>query len=121
MIEITGQKELKEFFKRKQNQIEEETNKSVNKAALLLQTEIKLSIAGQKAEPTSVDTGRFLNSIDVDARGNEALVFTSLDYPIHLEYGTSKIKPRPHFRNSLKRNEEEVNKIFLDGVKKAVN
>jgi phage gpG-like protein len=90
---------------------------SLKDAALLLVGEVKLSIAGRKPEPKSVDTGRFLNSINIASlTTTEAVVGTNIKYAEYLEYGTSFIKPRRHFQNSLKRNRKNINKSFAINI-----
>ena len=79
-------------------------NNAVHKQGLLLEAEIKQSIAGRKAEPKSVDTGDFLNSITTNNNKNfESTVSSRVDHAKYLEEGTSKIKPRRHFKNSASR------------------
>ena len=74
-----------------------------------MESEIKESIAGRKAEPRSVDTGRFLNSINTDnSQKLESKVSSAVPYAQFLEKGTSKIRPRKHFQNSLSRRRPEI-------------
>ena len=105
------------MLKRKNKEIEQEVNKSLQKSAFLMQNEVKLSIAGEKAEPTSVDTGRFLNSVDISLSKDQAIVFSDVEYAKHLEYGTSRIRPRKHFRNSLARNKAQIIELMKNDIK----
>ena len=89
----------------------------LKKASLFLQGEVKESIAGRKAEPTSVDTGRFLNSVDFNVGKKNAKVFTLLKYAKFLEFGTSHIRARKHFRNSKDRNKGKIANIIRTVVK----
>lgn len=73
-----------------------------------METEVKNSIAGRKAEPTSVDTGRFLNSITSSQKGLEVSIQDGVDYGKHLEYGTRRLGARRHFGNSLSRNKSRI-------------
>lgn len=89
--------------------------------ALFLEGETKESIAGHRAEPTSVDTGRFMSSVKSKTVDNESVeVYSDVDYAQYLEFGTSKMSARSHFRNSADRNEGQVVKIvkkkLLGGV-----
>ena len=89
----------------------------LKKASLFLQGEVKESIAARKAEPTSVDTGRFLNSVDFNVGKKNAKVFTLLKYAKFLEFGTSSIRARKHFRNSKDRNKGKIANIIRTVVK----
>ena len=63
VIEIKG---VEEAISKLKNITEEKLQKAeqgVKKAGFYVQGEVQLSIAGQKAEPRRVDTGRFLNSV----------------------------------------------------------
>jgi len=83
-------------------------NAALTKARFLVESEIKQSVAGQRSEPTSVDTGRFLNSISSEQAKNVAVIFSNVDYSIFLEKGTTEIAPRRHFENSTRRKKAEV-------------
>lgn len=97
--------------------IRKELEQEFKKIGFFMEGEVKASIAGQRAEPTSVDTGRFLNDVKGRAEGLTATIGTSLDYPEHLEHGTSKIRPRRHFGNSLSRNKQRI----IDSLKTPVS
>lgn len=104
----------------KQN-IDKQLPVSVKDATLFMQNEVKASIAGQRNEETSVDTGRFLNSVDVGTLSkNEAKVFTDLEYAKFLEYGTSKLSPRKHFQNSVFRNKDKIKDEFNNSIKQII-
>jgi len=95
--------------------------KGLKNAALHLQNEVKQSIAGRKSEPTSVDTGRFLNSIDISVGKNDAVIFTNVHYAKYLEYGTSRIKARRHFNNSKDRNKDKIKNIMKNSIINVLN
>jgi hypothetical protein len=93
-------KEFKEFMKRKQANTRVVLPEALRKATLYLHGQVKTSIARGINAEVAVDTGRFLNSVDFDSSGNESRVFTDLEYAKFIEYGTSKMEARPHFRNT---------------------
>ena len=80
--------------------------------------EVKESIAGRKAEPTSVKTGNYLGKIYSFETINSSTIYTPVSYAKYLEYGTSRIKERRHFRNSLNRNKEKINSFVNSEIKK---
>jgi len=83
-------------------------NKAIHNAGFKVESEVKQSIAGQKAEHRSVDTGRFINSVNTKLGDMVSYVVSNLPYSKYLEYGTSKITARKHFRNSLARKKPEI-------------
>jgi hypothetical protein len=98
----------------------QEINIGIQESAMLLQEEVKSSIAGERAEPRSVDTGAFLNSIDIENGVNYSMIYTDLEYPKYLEWGTSRIDPRGHFTNSLNRLKDTIVEKVQAKIKIAV-
>ncbi len=87
------------------------------RAGLHLQGEVKESIAGRKAEATSVDTGRLLNSVDLLLRKFEAVIFSDVPYAGNIEFNPSIFRgPRKHFHNSLSRNRATIRRFINEGV-----
>ena len=119
-IKIKGIPQATNYIKIKQKDIKEGIITGIKNATLLVDGQVKLSIAGRKAEPTSVDTGRFLNSVDYSYNDSEGKVFSNLEYSKFLEYGTIKLAPRRHFRNSLYRNQSKINMILQENINKKV-
>lgn len=117
-ITITGVVATRKFLNGKERMIKIRKQAGLKKASFFLQGEVKESIAGRKAEQTSVDTGRFLNSVDTTIRKDDGIVFSDVPYAKHLEFGTSRINPRRHFRNSKDRNKDKVRKIFKQEINK---
>jgi len=118
-IKVLNQKEVEKFLENLKKAKLEKSKKALFNAGFFIQNEVKASIAGQRSEPTSVDTGRFLNSVDVKQgkTDDEVIVFTNIEYAKYLEYGTSKIQPRAHFGNTAKRVNKEVKKIVAQEIK----
>lgn len=86
-------------------------------AGFFMEGEVKASIAGQRSEPTSVDTGNFLNSVTTEAEGINTKVYTDVEYAKYLEWGTSKMNPRKHFQNSLIRNVDKIREYIAKKIK----
>ena len=109
-IQIVNGKEIAEAIKKFGAEKIAKANDAVHDAGFMVEDEIHMSIAGRRDEPTSVDTGAFQTSVRTNnSRFLISEVFTPLDYPIFLEYGTSKIEPRRHFGNSLARKYDDIN------------
>ncbi len=85
------------------------TSRGIGKAAEFLKGEVKQSVRGARAEPRSIDTGEFLNSVnDRKLEELKAEVFSDVKQALFLEFGTTRIPERRHFRNSASRNKREI-------------
>jgi len=90
---------------------------AIKQSGFFIQDEVVQSIAGQRAEHMSVDTGRFKNS--VEATSPQKLVVkveSNVEYAKFLEFGTSKFAGRSHFRNTAKRNEKKVRSFVMKKI-----
>ena len=120
-IKVIGVPELIKSMQEKQNKIKNMLPESVIDAVFFMQGQVKMSIAHGTNAPVAVDTGRFLNSIDFETTGkNEAKVFTDLEYAKFLEYGTSKMAARPHFKNTMFVNKLKVLEEFNNKMKQII-
>jgi len=120
-INVKGIQQLAKTLKRKADAIDKELGKDVRRAAFFMQGEVKLSIAGRRAETRSVDSSFFLQTVTVKFKGPLiAEIFSPRNYAKYLEFGTSKIPARRHFRNSLNRNRGKIRTILKGGVARAV-
>jgi len=112
-IDIKGLVSTSAYLNKKKIGVGQKLKKGLFNSAVFLQGEVKLSIAGKKAEYQSVDTGRFLNSVDFKSSKEDASVFSNLPYAQKLEYGTNfKNSPRKHFRNSAARSKPKIKDIL---------
>ena len=117
-IKIDGIKNAMRILKKKSNNTGKVIKESMIKIGAFMEGEIKSSIAGQRAEPTSVDTGAFLRSINFNANKDNVIIFTKIPYAGFLEFGTTRMKERRHFNNSKDRNKKEIKKIISKFIKK---
>lgn len=118
-ITVVGLNRTKKFLIAKQLAINELAEIGVSESGILLKEEVKASIAGQRAETRSVDTGQFLNSIELidNGRGN-ASVQSDVEQAMFLEFGTTRMPARKHFRNSSDRLRNTIVKIIQQNVQK---
>jgi len=117
-IDIRGIPQVKKYLKTKDKNIGIQIEKGITKSAIYLQGAVKDSIAGREAEHPSVDTGRFLNSVDFKTGNFDATVFSGLPYARKLEFGTDfKNSPRKHFGNSADRAKPKIRDIIANQVK----
>jgi len=90
-------------------------NETIHKEGLKLIGEVVESIAGRKSEQRSVDTGQFMNSIGKDSILDipfVSVIQSKLPYAEFLEDGTTKIIGRGHFKHSLDRRRQSINKAL---------
>lgn len=120
-VEIRGIAETINRIRLMGKDVKDGVDVGVFQAANHVQNEVQASIIGQRLEPKSVDTGKFANSIQVDkVKDEEYKVFTNVPYAVFLEFGTSKLEPRSHFRNSKSRANPKVREIIDQAIKRAV-
>ena len=118
-IEIKGVSEVLTRLRKLGKDIKQGSDVGAFLAANMIQNEVQESIIGNRAEPRSVATGRFANSITLNKlKDSEFIVFTDVEYAKYLEYGTSSLQPRSHFRNTLFRNQKKIKEIIENEIKR---
>lgn len=79
-------------------------------------TKRKLYTASAPGEPPAVRTGRLRNSIKYRVLGRgvnlSGVVGTQVEYAPHLEFGTSKMEPRPFLRPTYERERKTIKAIL---------
>lgn len=95
-------------------------SQGIKESTFMMEGEVKESISGNRAEPKRVDTGRYRGSVKaVIVSPIEGNVESNVSYGKFLEYGTTKLAPGMHFRNSLARNKSKIIKYMKDKIKQA--
>ncbi len=118
-IQVKGLTSTRQFIKASSRETFILANKAISQAGFFIEGEVKQSIAGRRAEPRSVDTGRFLNSVkNVQSKPLTAKIESNVKYAGVLEFGTSRRRPRRHFSNTSKRNEKKVRDFVQRELKK---
>ena len=118
--DIEGIRDTFEHLQRIGAKIETNVDVALVQSANLIQQEVKESIVGNRSEPKSVQTGRFLNSITINKiKPKELEVGTDVDYAKYLEYGTSRQPARKHFANTVLRNQSKVKEVINQAIKEA--
>jgi HK97 gp10 family phage protein len=118
-VEIKGIEDTRRFLADKQKAVKQQVETAIKEGGILLKEEVQNSIKGNRAETRSVDTGAFLQSVNIDQGKNNSKVYSDIEYAKFLEFGTSRISPRRHFQNSADRVKPVVQGVVGDYVKKA--
>lgn len=74
--------------------------------------------AASEGEAPNTDTGRLVQSVQVDVQPNAVLVGSSLDYAGFLENGTRRMGARPWLFPALERNKGAVEKLIGQKIQK---
>lgn len=112
-INIQGMNKAMALLQLKKMNIDGKIKKSMEKVGLHMQNEVKASIGGHRAEPTSVDTGHLMGNIFFQLAKKGVIIFTHVPYANIIEYST-RISggPRRHFNNSFDRNKLRIKQII---------
>ena len=73
-------------------------------------------IAASAGHAPNTDTGRLVSSIQVDVRQNDVFVGSTLEYAAPLEFGTTRMQPRPWLNPALEQNRRTIERLFRQGV-----
>jgi len=117
-FKVKGVDTVSAYLLAKKKKTTNDINDGVKKATLFLEGEVKQSIAGHRAEPTSVDTSKFLSSVESNYSKDEGVVFSNVEHSKFLEYGTSRMNARRHFRNSKDRNKIKIKNMIGNEISK---
>lgn len=115
-IEIKGIDETVRYLKSKRLKIDEKADTGINKATFYVQGKVKESIARGTNAPVAVDTGAFLRSVDLATEKDTGTVFSDIYHAKFVEYGTSRMSARPHFRNTAAKEKTKVQEIIQSEV-----
>lgn len=118
-IQVLGTDAAVAFLKNQDARFKQAVALAMAQAGLALEAEVKLSIAGQRDETRSVDTGRLMNSVESAYNETAAKVYTTVEYAEYIEEGTTKIPARKHFRNSAERKRDDIRRYVADEINKA--
>lgn len=116
-IKVVGMKEATFFLHMKGREAISLAEDGVETSTELLVNEVKASIKGEKAEPESIDTGDFEKSVTGKSSRLKGTVSSDEPQSAFMEFGTTEIPARRHFKNSMRRNENKI----VDIIRKEVN
>jgi hypothetical protein len=119
-VEVLGINAVVNRLRLAGKQIETGAELGLARAGTYVGEEVQSSIMGNRAEPKSVDTGKFANSINVRFRKKDEIEIypKDVDYAVYLEYGTSRIGARRHFKNTESRTKSKVKDIIQNEIKR---
>ena len=75
--------------------------------------------ASAPGQPPATDTGFLVSNVStkVKTQGKKVIgqIVSSAPYSVHLEFGTTKMRPRPFMQPALQKNKRKIQKIFGEG------
>lgn len=72
--------------------------------------------ASAPGEPPATDTGTLAGSIHVVPGDRQAEVVASASYAAYLEFGTSKMAPRPYMRPAVDKHQGELTEVVKQAI-----
>jgi len=115
--ELKGSEKVKALLENKNKAAIQAIAEANVNVAIFMEGKVKDSIAGRSEEPRSVDTGNMMRNVVGRGVADGAVITGEAEYTIYLEEGTSKIRGRHHFRNSLERNKSDIRVYYADKIK----
>jgi len=76
--------------------------------------------ASRPGDPPNTDTGKLVQSIQVEVRSGDVYVGTGLSYAPHLEFGTKNMQARPWLFPALERNREKITGMIRTAMRKVI-
>ncbi len=118
-FEVSGIANTVRMLEAAGKKIEAGADRGVVRAGTFVTKEVQESISGRRAETKSVDTGDFIKDIVFDKTGKAEGKVTAPNTPYakFLEFGTSRMFPRSHFRNTKVRTRGKVKDIIKTEIK----
>lgn len=122
-VQFLGIAEVTRRLKLANIQIKKGADFGVVRAGAFVEEEVKESVAGNRVEHKSVDTGHFINDIRFDKTGHAAgkVHAPTTPYAQYVEH-SDRISggPRYHFRNTEKRTKNKVRDIIEGEISRII-
>ena len=119
-VKVFGVNNVVAFLALNELAIKKGLKDGITESANLLKEEVKESIRGNRPERRSVDTGDFLKSVEIEGQTNDAIIFSNINHAKFLEFGTSRLPERRHFRNTKDRNRNKIMDILNKNIRKSI-
>ena len=117
-MNVLGVKKAKNFINAKNRRLGSLINKGIRKASFFLHGQVKDSIFRGTNAPVAVDTSLFGNTIQLEQLNKfNAVIFSQVPYAKFIEFGTSRMMARPHFRNTKDKNKHKVSRMIGKEIK----
>lgn len=121
-IKIEGIRKVQNFLNGKNKEAIEAANKAIVKSGFYVQEKVQDSLAHGTNAQKAFDTGRLTQSVKAESKQKlVSTISSNVDYAKFIEYGTSKMSARPHFRNTAKKEEVKVQDFVNAEIKKVSN
>lgn len=139
MMRVEGARELIANLKRINEKAEKALSNAVKSTALSIRGEAIKSIqrgaktgdvyskyqprrehrASASGQAPATDTGRLVNSIRSDVSGKSAEVSANTEYAAALEFGTSKMEPRPYLVPAMEKERPNFDRRIRQALSEA--
>ena len=107
-IQILGVDTTAQFLRKKSAEVIAKAQFGIKESTFELEKQIKKSIAQGINASKAFDTGLLAKSPTAKIGILKGTVSSILNYAGHVEYGTSRMQARPHFRNTLSKNKLKI-------------
>ena len=115
-ISVLGIGKAQRYISSALKEVKRKAEEGVNKATFYAEGEIKTSIAQGKNAPRAVDTGELLNSVKGESKGMKGQISSNAKHAPHVEFGTSRMQSRPHFRNTMTKEHDRISEFIQNKV-----
>lgn len=116
-IEIKNAEEVKKFLRDKNKEAIQKVSQAVDQSTLFLESQIKQSISQGANAPRAFKTGNFMRNTTSQSAGLIGKVINRTEYGPEIEYGTSKMEARPHFRNTTFVESDKIKRFIQTKIK----
>lgn len=118
-LEVKGLPELNSYLKRTAGKSKLALGQSMQQIGMMMEAQVRASVAGAAGEPRSIDTGFFHDSIHSRATQDSVTIADRTSYGKFLEKGTTRINARHHFTKSFTRNLKNIYNIIRFNLQRA--
>lgn len=118
-IAVTGVKQVAKIIENKKKKAIVNSDNALNKFSQILAGKVTESIFRGTNAPKAIDTGAYGRSINAKkVNVAEYKISDGVQYGKYVEYGTSRMPARPHFRNTLKKEKRNITQAIQTAIRK---
>jgi HK97 gp10 family phage protein len=116
-VTFKGLNEFRALIRQSPNKVGKAIGVSIKKSALLLEAKTKQELT--RGPNRAIDTGTLRSQVSVrELTPTRATLYPLVNYAVYVHEGTRRMRPRPFFKDAIKRSQREIDKIFLEQIDK---